>query len=371
MNETLDAENRIKAALSSREQEGRLRRLSVGRGADFCSNDYLGFARSGVLQAEGGSGSTGSRLISGNSELAESLEAQLARFHGAEAALLFTSGYSANVGLLSAVPGRGDAVFYDELVHASIRDGIRLSFAKAAGFRHNDISSLAEKMSRIKGRRFVVVESLYSMDGDFAPLRELAELCEKERAALIVDEAHATGVYGTRGEGLTAEAGLCSRVFARVHTFGKALGCHGAAVVGSRLLCDYLINFSRPFIYTTALPPHALMLIQKAYQLLPQASEERRRIRQHTVNFMEALGPAAERLTPGESQIRSIICPGNHQVRALSLRLQAAGYDVRPVLSPTVPAGTERIRICLHSFNTDEEISGLAAELREAHELRQ
>ena len=233
--------------LSVREKEGTLRILQTGEGlTDFFSNDYLGFASDQEIDLEVGNedlpgfqknGSTGSRLISGNSKAHEELESALAAFFSAESALLFNSGYDANIGLLSAVLQRQDAVFFDRLSHASIRDGISLSSASSYGFEHNDLVDLKKKLSNgrsISGQNYVVVESVYSMDGDEAPLEELVAFCRSEKLYLIVDEAHATGVLGPDGSGLVSSLGLERDVFARVHTFGKALGCHGAAVLGSQ-----------------------------------------------------------------------------------------------------------------------------------------
>ena len=239
------------------------------RKIDFCSNDYLGIVKNRLLKFEEGYsplyGSTGSRLLAGNYPLIEDAEKSLATFHESEAALIFNSGYDANVGLLSSVPQRDDTILYDYLSHASIRDGIRLSFARAISFEHNNVSDLRNKIANASGNIFVVTESVFSMDGDIAPIDELSEICNRYGAHLIVDEAHATGIIGERGEGLVQQSGFHSECFARVHTFGKAVGCHGAVVLGSHSLRNYLINFSRPFIYSTALPESAIMAINKSY----------------------------------------------------------------------------------------------------------
>ncbi|MCL4171189.1 UNVERIFIED_CONTAM: hypothetical protein GTU68_025567, partial [Idotea baltica] len=251
-------------ALDARQAQGLLRQLPtpIGERIDFCSNDYLGFAHTLRVAAPTSGGATGSRLISGNSTLAEALEQQIANFHGAEAALLFPSGYAANIGLLPAVAGRGDTIVYDKLIHASLRDGIRLSRAKALSFAHNDLTDLIKKLQNPEGQTFVVIESVYSMDGDQAPLTDIVNICQQYDALLIVDEAHGTGVIGKRDQ-----------VWARVHTFGKAIGSHGAAIVGSQLLKSYLLNFARSFIYATALPDHTLLSIQAAYSALELGEE--------------------------------------------------------------------------------------------------
>jgi len=327
---------------------------------DFCSNDYLGYARIKMeTSAEEMGGATGSRLISGNSRLAEEVEDQLAHFHQAEAALLFGSGYTANIGLLSAVVGRKDTIVYDKLLHASLRDGITLSRARALGFAHNDLGDLQQKLKAASGNIFVVVESIYSMDGDVAPLSQIVECCQQAGAALIVDEAHSTGSLGGKGEGQVVAEGLQAQVFARVHTFGKAIGCHGAAVVGSQLLKEYLINFARSFIYSTALPAHTLLSIQQAYRQLA-VGQELTQLREN-INFFLANCPPLlrERLVPSTSPIQALLYPGNEAVTALSQRLRANGMAVLPIRYPTVPAGQERLRICLHSFNTKQEIEQL------------
>ena len=279
------AEEQLRLSLDERKSKHSLRSLTVSKGlVDFCSNDYLGFSRSEILrekiqQAEkenpsDRTGSTGSRLISGNTRFCEEIENRIAKFHHAEAGLIFNSGYDANLGIFSSVPERNDTILYDQLVHASIRDGIRLSYAHAFSFKHNDLEDLGRRLKVATGNIFVAVESIYSMDGDCAPLVEMSELCRQYGANLIVDEAHASGVFGRCGEGKVVELGLENQVFARLHTFGKALGCHGAIVVGSETLRSYLVNFARSFIYTTALPFHSLLSISCAYDLLASKDEE-------------------------------------------------------------------------------------------------
>lgn len=353
-------EARLANILAQLKEEQKYRQLPKGSDkVDFSSNDYLGLAHSPEFQEEikhnleSGppmpSGSTGSRLLSGNHPFYEEVETSIADFHNAEAALLFNSGYDANLGLMSTLPGRKDTILYDQLVHASIRDGIRLSMAKAWPFDHNDLDSLKKKLRQAQGEVFVVVESVYSMDGDQAPLSDLAALCREHGCHLVVDEAHATGVFGENGEGLVQARGLEDAVFARVHTFGKALGCHGAVVLGSQTLREYLINFCRPFIYTTALPPHSVIAIWTAYQLFPEMPE----VRAHLFQLSALLN------TTTEGPIHCFVIPGNDKVREVANRIQEHGYDVRPILHPTVPQGQERIRICLHGFNTIEQVQKL------------
>ncbi|GAB3897839.1 aminotransferase class I/II-fold pyridoxal phosphate-dependent enzyme [Spirosoma agri] len=363
--------------LAARRQSGLLRQLRTADGlVDFCSNDYLGFARSPVLRTmiqEADSthtrlrtGATGSRLLAGQTQLADSVEQELAAFYQTEASLIFNSGYDANLGLLACLPQSGDTLITDELIHASMIDGARLSYATRSRFRHNDLNDLESKLQQASnstqsGQVFVAVESVYSMDGDQAPLGELVRLCERYGAALIVDEAHATGVYGPAGEGLVVALGLADRVLARVHTFGKGLGVHGAVVVGSALLRDYLINFARPFIYTTALPPHSLLAIRYAHQYVQAAADTRDQLQTIIRYFQQRV--ASERpgtnWTNSPSPIQCLLIPGNEQARQLAQQAQRAGFDVRAILSPTVPIGQERLRICLHAFNTVDEIDRL------------
>ena len=218
---------RFERALEERQLAGNLRQLRpASTRVDFCSNDYLGLARTDLLveQAPARAGATGSRLITGNYPAIELLEGQLATYHGAESGLIFGSGYTANIGLLTCVARRGDTLLYDQLCHASLRDGLQLSPARTLGFRHNDLDELEAKLRRSGGQRFVVVESIYSMDGDAAPLVDLTSLCTRYDAALIVDEAHAVGVFGARGEGLVSALGLEAAVWARIVTFGKEIG---------------------------------------------------------------------------------------------------------------------------------------------------
>ncbi|MBC5775057.1 8-amino-7-oxononanoate synthase [Pontibacter sp. KCTC 32443] len=363
--------NKLQQKLAERAAQGNLRALKTSTGLiDFCSNDYLGLARSEKLrelisQEEDKYkslplGATGSRLLSGNHPLFEELERIIAAYHKGEAALLFNSGYMANVGLLSALPQRGDTVFYDEASHASMKDGLRLSFAKSYSFKHNDVADLQQKLKHATGQIYIVVESVYSMDGDKAPLEELAILCDEHNAALIVDEAHAVGLYGEKGEGLTAALGLQDKVFAQVITYGKAMGNHGAAIVGPKVLREFLINYSRAFIYTTGLPTHTLLALKCAYSLLPQLQHERERVKQLAAQLYSQFNTIRGiRCTPADSVILSVFKEDAAQLKPLALALQQQGFDVRPVLSPTVPEGKERLRVIVHVYNTEEEIVGL------------
>ncbi|GGK82517.1 aminotransferase class I/II-fold pyridoxal phosphate-dependent enzyme [Rufibacter glacialis] len=362
---------RLRRQLDARDQQGILRRLACPAPGlvDFSSNDYLGLATSSALaqaiaEEVGGTpahGAAGSRLLSGNTQYAEDLEAEIAAFHGAEAALLFTSGYAANCGFFSSVPQRGDTIFYDEASHASIKEGIWLSFAQSFAFRHNNLDDLFQKLKRAQGDVYVAVESLYSMDGDFAPLTDLAALCQEKGLYLVVDEAHSNGLFGENGEGLVAALELEEQVFARIMTFGKAVGVHGAAIVGPKVLQQFLLNFSRPFIYTTALPLASLVAIRQAYRRLPGLTDEREQVQQlahlyqTNISGTSQLGPLSGKGLIN-SPIQAWTLPDPVALRALSHQLQVAGFDVRPVFSPTVPAGKERLRLVLHAFNTPLQV---------------
>lgn len=352
--------------LQQRKEEAAYRELVIqGNKVDFFSNDYLGVARlpfEGNLQF----GSTGSRLISGNTKFTEKLETYLANFYGHESGLIFNSGYDANLGFFSCVPQKGDTVLYDELIHASIRDGIRLSLAKSFSFRHNDMSSLKEKIKHAEGSIYIAVESVYSMDGDQAPLDLLVEISQAYNAFLIVDEAHAGGVFGEGGSGLVKEKNLDQSVFCKLITFGKAYGSHGAILLGAHELRNYLINFSRPFIYTTALSLHAQERIEFVVNKVATMDQERNKLFENIQFFRSLIREHHITCVDSESAIQSLIIPGNIQARALAENIVQAGFAVKAILSPTVPAGQERIRICLHSYNSKEEISGLISVITQA-----
>lgn len=331
---------------------------------DFCSNDYLGFSRSVELKHKieqeinsnelFANGSTGSRLLSGNSVYTEDLEQYIAGVHKSEAGLIFNSGYDANLGLFSTLAQRGDTIITDELIHASIIDGTRLSYANRYIFRHNDLQSLENKLKQAKGICYVAIESVYSMDGDTPPIKAILELTELYNAHLIIDEAHAVGLYGL---GLVYKLGLSERIFARVITFGKALGCHGAIVSGSNLLREYLINFARPFIYTTAASFHQIAAIKMAYILLKKSESDVELLKMNIALFKQTLNQnQTYLLIESDSAIQCLVLKSNEKAKAVAGYLQSAGLDVRAILSPTVPQGSERIRICLHSFNTKEEV---------------
>jgi 8-amino-7-oxononanoate synthase len=365
-NQKLYPDDFLEVKLEERRGLGALRRLRLSEGkVDLCSNDYLGIVTNGLIGTnEFAHGSTGSRLLAGNYPLIEETERLLADFHQAASGLLFNSGYDANLGVLGCMAQRGDTILYDHLSHASIRDGIRLSLAQSHSFAHNDCNDLERRLTAARGSRvFVVTESVFSMDGDMAPLEAMLGLCRQHDAHLILDEAHATGVIGEKGEGLAQTLGVQQECFARVHTFGKAVGCHGAVVLGSNRLREYLLNFCRPLIYTTALPPAGVRAIADAYGIFPGMRAERETLRLLIARFRAA----AVRYVRLDSNtpIQVLVVPGNAEVRALAERLQGSGLDIRPILYPTVPKGSERLRIVIHAFNTEKEIDRLTGLLQD------
>lgn len=354
--------------LARRDEEGLTRQLRTERlPADFFSNDYLGLARSqelslAIAQAHrdlaAGNGSTGSRLLSGNDAFTEEVEARLSKIFNSEACLIFNSGYAANLAVLSAVPQKGDTILYDTLSHASLKDGARLSLATRHSFRHNDLLDLEHKLRSAKGKIFIVVESVYSMDGDTCPIAEIIVLAEKYHAFIVLDEAHSTGVMGAQGAGYAVTKGLQNKIDIRIYTFGKGMGVHGACVAGSASLIQFLINFSRPFIYTTAPSPHQVISIDCAFQFLARHTGLQGTLEEKTRIYLSAVGSLPHR-TASTSAIQTLLCPGNDNASRAATTLRQKGFDVRPILYPTVPGGKERLRICLHAFNTDEDIRSL------------
>lgn len=368
--------HKLSDKLNKRIQNNALRQLGSEQNLiDFASNDYLGFAQSETLFNETHSflvqknilqnGATGSRLLTGNHSLYSETETSIAQFHHSDSALLFNSGYDANLGFFSAVPQKGDCILYDELIHASIRDGIQLSNAHSYKFKHNDVEDLERLIEKVKATSsnsiYVVTETVFSMDGDTPPLTEMAELCQQHEVYFIVDEAHALGVFGEKGQGIIQMLEIENQIFARIITFGKGLGCHGAVILGSEELKTYLVNFARSFIYTTGLSPHSVATIKMAYQKLIQNNQALQQLRQNISIFNQnkqllGLKPI---FVQSKSAIQCAIVPGNEKVKNIALKLQQQGFDVKPILSPTVPEGQERLRICLHSFNSENEITRL------------
>ncbi len=355
--------SKLKSLLDKRKELNAFRTLTTKAEEllDFSSNDYLGLSHSADLKAQiidsyaqsnHFNGSTGSRLLTGNSDLIMNCERDLATFFGFESATLLSSGYMANLAIFSALPQRGDTILYDEYAHACIKDGCRLSLAKRLPFRHNDLIDLERKLKEAQGEIFIACESVYSMDGDLAPLAEIVALANQYEAKIIVDEAHSTGVFGESGQGLVSEMNLQDHVFAVVYTFGKAMGIHGACIAGPTNLKEFITNYSRPFIYTTAPSPIEVISVQKAFEYLKEHPELKSHLHRNINQFNACLPQCAS-----PSTIKSVIIGGNEKTKYLSKDLQDQGLDIRPILSPTVKEGSERLRICLHSYNTEEEIS--------------
>ncbi|TRX58302.1 8-amino-7-oxononanoate synthase [Fulvivirga sp. M361] len=361
---------RLANELQKRKESKNYRQLSVKSGLlDFTSNDYLGLAHNQELKdnihntdKELLNGSGGSRLLSGNTLQIEQTEAYLAQLFECESTLVFQSGYMANLALFSTLPQRGDTVLYDELSHACIKDGIRLSLATKYSFRHNDLDDLSQKLKKSSGQVFIAVESVYSMDGDHCSLKDLVALAGNYDAKIILDEAHATGLMGKHGGGLSMLLEQHTNILARVYTFGKAMGVHGAAIAGSSLLKEYLVNYARPFIYTTAPSPHAVSAIDESFRYLNRNIHLQTQISKKIQLFKELFKQKCDdKFTSTSSQhaIQALIVPGNENAIKTSIHLANKGFDVRPILSPTVKKGSERIRICLHTYNSSEDISRL------------
>lgn len=343
--------------LAERIEKGTLRSLSCFDGmVDFHSNDYLGLARIKTNEIEVHFGSTGSRLISGTSKEALTCEQKLENFFAVDGALIFNSGYDANIGFFSSVPQRNDFILYDEEIHASVRDGIRLSLAKSFSFKHNDLEDLKRLLDHTSGTVYVAVESLYSMTGDLAPLKEIIELCKSDQIYLVVDEAHAFGVFGESGKGLVEEMGLGSEIFARLVTFGKAFGSHGAAILGSAELKDYLMNFARSFIYTTALPAGVYYRINQLFE--KDLSCERFALHENILFFRKSLSNV-HFVSHERSPIQMIQIGNVENAKILANKLIERGIAAKAVFSPTVATGQEGVRISLHAFNTKDEIRKL------------
>ncbi|MDX1470479.1 MAG: pyridoxal phosphate-dependent aminotransferase family protein [Flavobacteriaceae bacterium] len=364
---------KLQKKIESRKSDNSLRKLGQDNNlVDFSSNDYLGFSKSQSIfnktqnilleNSIEHNGSTGSRLLTGNHKLYSQAENVIADFHQSETALIYNSGYDANLGFFSCVASRGDVIFYDEYIHASIRDGISISKAAAYKFRHNDINDLKEKLSGLGecDNIYIVTESIFSMDGDSPRLEKLTELSQDFRANLIIDEAHAVGVANKPGKGLVEEQNLSNAVFARIVTFGKALGCHGAAILCNKDLREYLINFSRAFIYTTALPPHSVAAIMASYSEL-RTTQEIEILQSNIAHFKSNLSKFGikEYFIPSDSAIQSCVVSSIDKVKKIASQLADNGFNVKPILYPSVPKGQERLRFCIHSFNSKEQIDGV------------
>jgi len=361
----------LAADLRQLADKDRLRTLSPRRGADFSSNDYIGLSRSpalaqAIVDAIGRGvavGSGGSRLLRGNDPEHEALEAEAAACFGSEAALYFATGYAANAALLATLPQRGDLIVHDALVHASAHEGLKLSRADAISAGHNDAAQVDDAIARWRaaggtGRPWIVVESLYSMDGDRAPLADLADIADRHDAALIIDEAHATGVFGRGGRGLAAALEGRPNVIT-LRTCGKALGCEGALVCAPRVVRDFLVNRGRAFIFSTAPSPLMASAVRASLRLLADEPERRERLAaliDHAATMLSLLG-----IPSTGSQIIPVVVGDDRRAMALAQALQQDGFDVRGVRPPTVPAGTARLRLSITLNVEAATIDALAA----------
>jgi 8-amino-7-oxononanoate synthase len=364
----------LQRGLHALEERSQRRSLAEIQGLNLCSNDYLGLAESPELrqalaqavQSSTRVGGTGSRLLSGQTEEWNELEEEFASFAGTEAALFFPSGYAANMGLLASLVGKNDVVYSDVLNHASLIDGIRLSGARKVIYPHLDMGALENSLRQEAGapwHRVIVTESVFSMDGDLAPLRRIAALAEKYGAAMIVDEAHATAVHGPKGRGLAAEAGILPQSIATIHTCGKALASAGAFVCGPAVLKEHLINHARTLIYSTALPPYFAQQIRAALRLALGMNRERQELLQRAVKFSSALRTAGFKTAGSASQIVPVVFGKNEDTLDAAAHLQREGFAVRAVRPPTVPEGGARLRLSLTTRVGEKELTRLVNSL--------
>ena len=364
------------ADLSALEKDDRLRSLKPRAGIDFSSNDYLGLASnprmrraiSAAVEAGTPIGSGGSRLLRGNCAEHESLEAEAARFFGAEASIFFPSGYIANFSVLTTLPQRGDLLVLDQQVHASIHEGARAGRAEFRFSAHNDADSVEQVIRAWRseggaGQVWIVAESLYSMDGDFAPLDALVAIADRHDAFLMIDEAHATGVYGEEGRGLTAAYEGRENLIV-IHTCGKALGVAGALVTTTKILRDFIVNRCRPFIFSTAPSPLMAVAVEAALSILREEPEHQRRLTNLIGFARREIGARQGWLLFG-SQILPFIVGDNARAMALAAAMQARGFDIRGIRPPTVPAGTARLRISLTNNVGESDVRAMLEALAE------
>jgi len=371
----------LRKDLRSLEERNLCRNLAEIQGINFCSNDYLGLAenpalRQSLVESVGDAsrvGGTGSRLLSGQTRDWQDLEERFAEFAGTEAALFFTTGYAANLGLLASLVGKDDVIYSDVLNHASLIDGMRLSGARKVIYPHLDLEALEHSLRQDSGapwRRVIVTESVFSMDGDLAPLGPLAELAEKYGAALIVDEAHATGVHGPAGRGLAAAAGLAGQVLASIHTCGKALGSAGAFVCGPEVLKDYLVNHARTFVFSTALPPYFARQIAAALHIAITMDQERQELVHRSARLAEQLKAAGFKTAGSASQIVPVVLGNIADTLDAADYLQRDGFAVKAIRPPTVPDGSARLRLSLTSKIPEAELKRLVKSLISWRSLR-
>lgn len=355
-------EDHIRKINAQRRTLGLQRELRVFDGIDFASNDYLGLAKEGTAIV-GEMASGGARLITGNSTLAEETETRIADFFRVESALVFQSGYAANLGVISALANRDLTILYDEFCHASIRDGIRLGVAKNWSFEHNNMLDLEKKLERTTGKVLIITESVFSMDGDEAPLVDLLRLKNRFSATLLLDEAHAAG-WKKDGLGLAEEKGVSADIDLRIITFGKAFGAHGAAVLCSDVYKQYFINHARSFIYTTAPSSSFWERISWSLNEIQKGEGARQNLLQNIQYFLSLAEGSPLTFLKSNSAIQGVL-GSSDQLKQWSEKAAEEGMIVRPILHPTVPIGAERLRICLHSFNQKKDIQQLIQLLHE------
>ena len=370
-------EDRVRRRLAEWQTAGLLRVLRPPSGFDLSSNDYLNLATHPLIVerfaravTREGCGSTGSRLLRGDRAAFAAVERRFAEFKGTERALYFSSGYLANIAVMTTLTESGDVVFSDQQNHASLIDGMRLSAASRVVFPHSDVGALERLMAETPaaGHRFVVVESLFSMDGDIAPLADYAALCRAAGASLVVDEAHAVGIYGTGGSGLI-EAAAIEDVLVSINTAGKALGVSGAFVAGAAWAVDYLVQRARPFVFSTAAPPAIADALDASLDVIGAEPERRERLRDRVSRVREQLARGGVPVAAQGSQIIPVTIGDNERAVAVADTLRTDGFDVRAIRPPTVPAGTARLRISVNAGLSDATIDrfadSLAAALRE------
>jgi 8-amino-7-oxononanoate synthase len=370
----MNIENRLNKDLTEIAKKGLKRNLSSPEGIDFSSNDYLGLAKDERLiealikgAKREGVGSTASRLLRGERDCFREVEQKFARWKGTESSLYFATGYQANIGLMQTFLQKDDVVFSDELNHASLIDGIRLSKCQKKIFNHFDIDHLEKLLTetKCKGQRFLVTESLFSMDGDIAPLREYAEICRRTETNLIVDEAHSVGLYGNRGSGLIEDFGIEKDVFLSVNTAGKALGVSGAFIAGSDLAIRFLINKCRSFIFSTAPIPALADALIVAIEIIEKEFERRENLHKLSQNFCNLLVANGFEMPNNTTQIVPIIIGDSGKAVKIARKMQSKGFDVRAIRPPTVPEGTSRLRVTLNLSLTSDNLKEFAENLRE------
>ena len=370
-----ELEARIRAHMTELGDAQLLRTLRSPAGFDLSSNDYLGLSTHPLLKERliesvrrEGVGSTGSRLLRGQRDSFASVEKGFACLKGTTSSLYFSSGYLANIAVLTTFPDQEDVILSDELNHASLIDGVRLSRAKRAIFPHADVGRLAELIAEHAAARqvFVVTESLFSMDGDIAPLNEYAKLCSDTGAALIVDEAHAVGVYGASGSGLIELAGVADDVFVSINTAGKALGVGGAFVAGPSWAIDYMVQRARPFIFSTAPPPSQAAALEASLAIVASEPERRETLQRLSRDLRARLTAADLPVLPGTSQIVPVVLGDNERAMAVAGALQMQGFDVRAIRPPTVAPGTARLRIAVNTGLTGDIMQRFVTVLADA-----